>query len=327
MDYADKLILAPMVRAGTLPFRLCALRHGADIVYGEEIIDKKIARCERRENTRLGLVEFVQHGKVVYSTCKEEADRNVFQIGTADAVHALAGAEVICRDVAAVDVNMGCPKHFSVSGGMGSALLEKPEVVVDILTTLKRNLPVPVTAKIRLLPDPKDTLQLVKTIESTGVSAIAVHGRTREMRKEVPARWEEIKAIVDHANLSVPLIHNGDIFQHGDIQRARDATGASSVMIARGALWDVSIFQKERTPIVDLVDEFLKLCVDHENIYQNAKYTSLSMLAQTHSKDERTHKITAAKNLHQICAAVGLAEYWEEHEKKHRDLRKPDERK
>merc|ERR1712137_568110 len=98
----------PLVRATTR----------ADIVYGEEIIDKKIARCERRENTRLGLVEFVQHGKVVYSTCKEEADRNVFQIRTADAVHALAGAEVICRDVATVDVNMGCPKHFSVSGGM-----------------------------------------------------------------------------------------------------------------------------------------------------------------------------------------------------------------
>jgi len=45
-DYANKLILAPMVRAGTLPFRLCALRHGADLVYGEEIIDKKIQRAE-----------------------------------------------------------------------------------------------------------------------------------------------------------------------------------------------------------------------------------------------------------------------------------------
>ena len=179
----------------------------------------------------------------MYSTCKEEAGRNIFQIGTAGAVTALAGAEVICRDVAGVDVNMGCPKHFSVSGGMGAALLEKPEVVVDILKTLKRNLPVPVTAKIRLLPDAKDTLDLVKIIEATGVHAIAVHGRTRDMRKEVPAKWEEIKAIVDGANLSIPLILNGDVFQHSDIEKARQATGtlfSSSARLELANFWNRS---------------------------------------------------------------------------------------
>ena len=55
LDYADKLILAPMVRVGTLPFRLCALRHGADLVYGEEIVDKKMARCEVRTERQRGL--------------------------------------------------------------------------------------------------------------------------------------------------------------------------------------------------------------------------------------------------------------------------------
>ena len=53
--------------------------------------------------------------------------------------------------VAAVDVNMGCPVHFSTSGGMGSALLRKPETVERILTALVAALPCPVTCKIRLL--------------------------------------------------------------------------------------------------------------------------------------------------------------------------------
>ncbi|KAL7241817.1 hypothetical protein ACSBR1_014410 [Camellia fascicularis] len=53
----------------------------------------------------------------------------------------------MCKDVAAVDINMGCPKSFSISGGMGAALLTKPELILDILTTLKRNLDTPVTYK------------------------------------------------------------------------------------------------------------------------------------------------------------------------------------
>ena len=31
--------------------------------------------------------------------------------------------------VAGIDVNMGCPKEFSIKGGMGAALLTQPEKV------------------------------------------------------------------------------------------------------------------------------------------------------------------------------------------------------
>ncbi|KAJ4849476.1 hypothetical protein Tsubulata_036055, partial [Turnera subulata] len=49
MEYRNKLVLAPMVR-GTLPFRLLAAEYGADITYGEEIIDHKMVKCERKVN-------------------------------------------------------------------------------------------------------------------------------------------------------------------------------------------------------------------------------------------------------------------------------------
>lgn len=48
--YRNKVMLAPMVRIGTLPTRLLALDYGAGVVYGEEIIDFKIMRCKRLEN-------------------------------------------------------------------------------------------------------------------------------------------------------------------------------------------------------------------------------------------------------------------------------------
>ena len=52
--------------------------------------------------------------------------------------------ENVANDVRAIDLNMGCPKAFSLKGGMGAALLETPEIVKDILTTLVRNLDLPV---------------------------------------------------------------------------------------------------------------------------------------------------------------------------------------
>lgn len=131
--------------------------------------------------------------------------------------------------------------HFSVSGGMGAALLSKPETIVDILTTLKRNLSVPVTAKIRLLPDPADTLQLVKIIEKTGVKAIAIHARTKDMRKHETAALERMKPITE-ANISVPIIHNGDVFERSDIKRVRDITGTYIIISRSHFHYSIFIF-------------------------------------------------------------------------------------
>ena len=67
----------------------------------------------------------------------------ILQIGSPSNVVALQAALVAHRDFLGVDLNCGCPGNFSVAGGMGSALLTKPEVVADIVRTLKRNVPAP----------------------------------------------------------------------------------------------------------------------------------------------------------------------------------------
>lgn len=50
LNFDNKIILAPMVRVGTLPMRLLALEYGADIVYTEELIDWKFLKSIRRVN-------------------------------------------------------------------------------------------------------------------------------------------------------------------------------------------------------------------------------------------------------------------------------------
>ena len=114
----DVTILAPMVRLSTLPLRLLAIRHGADIVFSEELIDRKLSSCTRIVNERLGTVDFVtgDEGKGtqrprIFRVAREEEGRLVAQIGTASAVAAWKAAEVVCRDVDGIDVVRSYSAH------------------------------------------------------------------------------------------------------------------------------------------------------------------------------------------------------------------------
>lgn len=99
---------------------------------------------------------------------------------------------------------MGCPKEFSLKGGMGAALLRHPAKAKAILTTLIQNVKIPITCKIRVLPDIDETVNLVAELVSTGISAIAVHGRTKDERPQHQNRNETIKKIAK--SVSIPVI-------------------------------------------------------------------------------------------------------------------------
>ena len=165
LDYTG-VHLAPMVRCGTLPLRALALQQGADLVWGEEIIAQRLAGCVREENVALGTVDFWtgDHKRnLVLRTNRElERGRLVCQLGVASAEHALAAAKVVEADVDQIDINMGCPKKFSVQGGMGAALLKNQEAAVEIVRTLAQNLSIPVSAKIRLLETQEKTVAFAK---------------------------------------------------------------------------------------------------------------------------------------------------------------------
>ena len=128
-------ILAPMVRASTAPLRMLALSYGADLVYTEEIIDRSITTCDRIVNESLGTVDYIRnisnYSKKVRTRMKAKGEvpvvlrivpsaergRLIYQMGTGEANLALSAALAVHRDVDGIDVNMGCPKKFSVTGG------------------------------------------------------------------------------------------------------------------------------------------------------------------------------------------------------------------
>ena len=170
-----------MVRCGTLPLRLLALKYGASTVWGPEIIDHKLPQCTRVENERLGTVDFLMpNGSLCFRTKRSlEKGKLVFQLGSSSRKTALAGAEVVAKDVDALDVNMGCPKSFSIKGGMGAALLKKPELLATSSSGLKERFPdMPISCKIRHLNTTEETVRLCQSLEKAGAYAISVHART-----------------------------------------------------------------------------------------------------------------------------------------------------
>eukprot|EP00116_Pleurobrachia_bachei_P010275 sb/3470537/ len=197
-----------MVRVGGLPFRLTCLEYGADLVFAEEIIAQRLLDTTRVDNPDLGTTDFLdENGSVCFRTCEAERDKMVFQMGVSDPEVAVRAAKIIEPYVAGIDVNMGCPKSYSIKGNMGAALLTQPDLIKDILTALVKSCSKPITAKIRILPEEEATLSLCRVIESTGVAALTVHGRTASTRSSAPCNYDMITRI--KKELSIPVILNG----------------------------------------------------------------------------------------------------------------------
>lgn len=313
--YKDKIIIAPMVRVGTLPFRLMAIEYGADLAYTDEIIDWKMLRTVKQENDVLKTTDFVDksNGTVYFRTCAKEKEKVIFQVGTSDGQRALKVAKMVEPYVSGFDVNMGCPKEFSLKGGMGAALLTQPEKIKSILTTLVKGLSIPVTCKIRILPTLEETLELARLIEQCGVAALAVHGRTKEERPNQPNHNDVIREITK--NLSIPIIANGgskEVKEYEDIAKFREATGASSVMLARAAMWNCSIVRSEgMLPLDTVLEEYIKNCVDYDNIFTYSKYTIQNIL-RDQQESPRGKAFLEAQTLEEICKIFGLNDYFKE---------------
>ncbi|NXY90503.1 DUS2L synthase, partial [Alcedo cyanopectus] len=309
--FRGKKILAPMVRVGTLPMRLLALDYGADIVYCEELIDIKMLQCKRVINEVLETVDFIApNERVVFRTCERERHHVVFQMGSADAERALAVAKLVESDVAGIDINMGCPKEYSTKASMGAALLSDPDKIESILTTLVKGVCKPVTCKIRILPSVRTEISVQNCLEIFGLGFVLVFffllvclwERKKEERPQHPVHCDVIKAISEA--VSVPVIANGGshdfIKEYLDIETFQKATAASSVMIARAAMWNPSIFKREGLcPLKEVMQAYIKYAVRYENHYTNTKYCLCQMLREQ-LETTQGKKLHAAQSMQEI---------------------------
>lgn len=313
VDYRGKVVLAPMVRSGELPSRLLALKYGADLVWGPETIDRSLIGANRRINPRNGTIEFTRmpsNGGRVDKASKEsviyridpvrEKGRLVFQMGTANPDLAVQAAKVVAGDVSGIDVNSGCPKPFSTSGGMGAALLRTPDKLVSILEALVKEVGEPfqigISVKIRILESPELTESLVSRLVRTGITGLTVHCRTTPMRPRERAIRHQLRMIADVChNAGVACVMNGDVTCRDEALAFMKEFGVDGAMIATAAEANSSCFRSEANgglaPWRDVVHEYMRFCLESENRLGNTKYL-LNMLIPGKNKEFKDAKVS-----------------------------------
>ncbi|MHC4514162.1 MAG: tRNA-dihydrouridine synthase family protein [Planctomycetota bacterium] len=231
MEWCNRTILSPLTKGGNLPFRRLCVDFGAEITVSEMAYARQIVRGSRSE---LALLR------------KHESERCFgVQLATANPQQAVdAGRIAVERGAMFVDLNCGCPIHDVVRRGMGATLLRRPKALARVVEALARELPVPVTVKLRSgwKEDEVNAREVARLCEEAGAAAITLHARTREQRYSQQADWELIAAVV--ADRSIPIIGNGDILTWFEASMRREQSGCAAVMIARGALIKPWIFRE-----------------------------------------------------------------------------------
>jgi tRNA-dihydrouridine synthase B len=140
------------------------------------------------------------------------------------------------RGAQLVDINMGCPQKQLSGRGRGAGLLRTPELAVEIVAAVRAAVKIPVTVKMRLGWDDRDTApRLAATFAPLGVAAITVHGRTRAQGFSGAVDREAIRRVVE-AVPRVPVIANGDITSVESALRMFEETGCAGIMLGRGPL-------------------------------------------------------------------------------------------
>ncbi|NXI18286.1 DUS2L synthase, partial [Irena cyanogastra] len=138
--------------------------------------------------------------------------------------------------------------------------------------------------------------------------------RKKEERPQHPVHCDVIKAISEA--VSIPVIANGGshdfIKEYADIETFQKATAASSVMIARAAMWNPSIFRKEGfCPLKDVMQDYIKYVLRYDNHYTNTKYCLCQMLREQ-LETTQGKKLHAAQSTQEICEAFEMGDFYEE---------------
>lgn len=227
------LLLAPMEDVSDPPFRYVCKQHGADMMYTEFISSEGLIRAAAKSTLKLDVFDYERPVGIQLFGGSEDALEEAARIAEA------AGPDLI-------DINYGCPVHKVVSKGGGACLLQDIDKMVRLTEKVIKAVKLPVTVKTRLgwNDQTRNVEEVAERLQDIGISALAIHGRTRAQMYKGPADWTLIGKVKNNPRIHIPIFGNGDVDSPQKAVEMRNRYGVDGVMIGRASIGYPWIFNE-----------------------------------------------------------------------------------
>ncbi len=265
------LFLAPMEDVTDIGFRKLCKRYGAAMVYTEFVAAEALVRSIKATVRKLTISDDERPvGIQIYGRTTDAV------VEAARIVEAEAHPDVI-------DLNFGCPVKKVAGKGAGAGMLQNIPLMLEMTEAVVKAVNTPVTVKTRLGWSDSNLVitQLAPQLQSCGIKALTIHGRTRAQMYTGEADWTLIKAVKDNPAITIPIIGNGDIKSLDDADRAFDTYGVDAVMIGRATFGQPWIFSRKAAETMKNAD---KIDVLLELLHINIDYIGDELKAILHTR-------------------------------------------
>lgn len=227
------VFLAPMEDVTNPAFRLLCKKFGADMVYTEFINCDALIRDVPRTMQKL--------------TINDEERPVAIQIYGREPepmAEAARMAESASPDI--IDINFGCPVKKVAGKGAGAGLLRDIPKMLEITKAVVNAVKTPVTVKTRLGwdDDNKIIVDLAEQLQDCGISALAIHGRTRSQMYKGDADWTLIGEVKNNQRMHIPIIGNGDVTTAERAKECFVRYGVDAIMVGRASIGCPWIFRE-----------------------------------------------------------------------------------
>ena len=230
LELQNNIILAPMAGITDLPFRMIVEKFEPGLVYTEMVSSKALYHNDEKTKKLINL--------------EGEKRPIAVQIFGSDEETMGYASRYVSEIADIIDINMGCPAPKVVKNGDGSKLLLDLEKAEQIIKSVVKNATKPVTLKMRKGWNNNNIVacELAQIAENNGISAITIHGRTRDEFYGGKADLEIIRKVKE--SVKIPVIGNGDIIDEESAKNMFEYTGVDGIMIGREAMGNPWIFEQ-----------------------------------------------------------------------------------